>query len=180
MRRFDKGAMMKRFGKTSARWIVAAAALALMVGLGLAACSKALQEVPEAFKKGYEAAEFEKFNSPAEENGLGDTRIWIEGMVGEIKDLDLGISGIAWYTIVKDKDGKEWYVILDYDYLYPNGDGKQKYTALKGHTACITSVYMGYSSVYEAPAIMLIRLFDENTGEIVASKAGTATYGFAE
>lgn len=154
--------------------------LALAAGLTLAGCSKTLQEIPEAFTEGFEAAEFETFNSPAEENGLGNTPIWIEGIVGELTDVDMGVAGTSWHAMVTDNDDNAWLVIMDMEDLYPDADGKQKYSVVVGHTVCVTGVYLGYSVLVDAPGVVLVRLFDRESGDIITSVYGTARYGSGE
>ena len=163
-----------------ARRALAMCVLAIAAGMTLAACSKALQDVPAAFTEGYEAADFATFSTPAGENGLRDTLIWFEGTVGELAEAGMGLAGTSWHAMVTDADGNAWLVIMDVDGFYPDGDGKQMYEALVGHTVCITGAYLGYSVSEEAPGVALIRLFDRESGTIVVSAYGTARYESGE
>ena len=45
------------------------------------ASSDAKSNLPNDFFDNYEEAKFDKFNSPASENGLADTSVWIEGKI---------------------------------------------------------------------------------------------------
>lgn len=165
---------------TPVRRVLVACMLALAAGLAFAGCSKALQNVPETFTEGYEAADFAKFNSPAGENGLRDTLVWFEGTVGELTDASMGLAGTSWHAMVKDADDNAWLVIMDVDGYYPDGGGRQQYEAVVGHTVCITGAYLGYSVSEGAPGVALIRLFDRESGTVVTSEYGTARYESGE
>ena len=115
-------------------------------------------DIPAGFTKGYEQAEFEKYNSPAEENGLGGSKIWIEGTVENV----FTSSGASAANIIIEDDNK-WLVILDSE------DEESTYEELEGNVVCMVGVYEGFSDVYQQPTMILNKLFDENSGDIINS-----------
>ena len=142
--------------------------LAVMMLLAVSGCGakEELKEVPAGFCSNYEEAVFDKFNSNASENGLGGTKVWVEGTYKEILTMDT--EGLTmYYTTFKAKDGHEWVLMLD---AYPAAP-KEPYEKLYGHTLCAKGSYEGYSSVYAMPVIYLHSLYDRNTGSILGSAA---------
>ena len=73
----------------------------LVLVLALSSCSKNIQENQAAEGDSvrfdligeFERADREKFNSPAEENGLGGTRIFMDGTIRDINSEQSSISG---------------------------------------------------------------------------------------
>jgi hypothetical protein len=62
-----------------------------------------LFDIPEGFTEGYEKADYDKFNSYASENGLADTKIWIEGRVEELVDIKIDSDDseqVAYYYVI--------------------------------------------------------------------------------
>lgn len=125
-----------------------------------------LKTVPSGFYKKFEQAKFSKFNSYASENGLGGTKIWIEGSFSEVNTLDSeGITILL--AVFKDTDGHEWLLGLDVDEL----TSKEVYNEFVDHRILVTGVYDGYSDVYEMPVVYLTQLYDRVTGNITSSAA---------
>lgn len=149
--------------------------LAILLVLSFAGCShssstepekETLKTVPSGFYKKFEQAEFNKYNSHASENGLGGTKIWIEGSFTEVNTLDSdGVKLLL--AVFKDTDGHEWLLGLDVDEVTP----KEVYDKLADHQILITGVYDGYSDVYEMPVVYLTQLYDRVTGNITSSAA---------
>ena len=149
--------------------------LAMLLILSFAGCSKGgsnkpeketLKTVPSGFYKKFEKAKFEKYNSYASENGLGGTKIWIEGSYEEVNTLDSEGMKIL-LAVFKDLDGHEWILGLDVDAL----TSKDIYDGLTEHRILVTGVYDGYSDVYEMPVVWLTQLYDRTTGNITSSAA---------
>ena len=63
--------------------------LAVMMLLAVSGCGakEELKEVPAGFCNNYEEAVFDKFNSNASENGLGGTKVWVEGTYKDRKSV---------------------------------------------------------------------------------------------
>ena len=142
--------------------------LAVMMMWVFAGCGakEELKEVPEGFCKGYEEAVFDKFNSNASENGLGGTKIWLEGSYKEILTMDT--EGMTlYYAVFKTHDNHEWLLMLD---AYPAAP-KEPYEKLYGHKIRVVGTYEGYSSVYAMPVIYLHSLYDRSNGAIIGSAA---------
>ena len=125
---------------------------------------------------GYEFGEFDRFNSLASENGLGDTMIWFNGTYDAVNTMDLpevkaGLQ--TYFATVTDEDGHEWFVQLDLNELEPI----EKYTELEGHRLCIVGQYQGYSQLYDLPAVLMADIFDRTTGNMVSSSWFASLYG---
>ena len=95
---------------------------------------------------GYEEADYEKFNSPAEENGLGGIPIYVEGTV----ETKVTAKKVLAFTLRQD-DGNYWVVsVTD----RPKKDRKivddviDKYVRVFGE-------YVGYSDTYKMPALAM-------------------------
>ncbi len=128
--------------------------------------SEDLFDVPSGFYRNYEEAEYDKFNSYARDNGLEDTKIWIEGLsdgVMTMKSDDMDI----YYTTIEQEDGRKWLVGLDTSIMSIAGD----YEGIKGHVLCFRGSYRGFSDVYEMPAMCMTKMFDRTTGTIISSAA---------
>ena len=96
--------------------------------------------------EGYEKAEFDKFNSYAEENGLSGTKVFIYGEVTKISSID----DVA-YAMVKTSDG-EWNVIFG----YRSTDELKDLYLHKGIYAI--GAYTGFSEKLKSPSITLDRV----------------------
>ena len=122
-------------------------------------------ETPSGFTDGAEFADFDKFNSPASENGLGGTLVWVIGSYNDIFTIDA--DGISTYcAFFTDEDGNRWLLILDMDYFTT----VDKYEAMIGHSICVVAQYEGYSGTYNTPDIYAKQIFDRSTGSNVVSQ----------
>lgn len=127
-----------------------------------------MYDVPAGLTEGYEFGNFGTYNSPAEENGLGDTMVWFDGSFDTVNTVDLPDvkAGLQIYVAtVTDEDGHNWLVELDCNEYEPI----DKYTALEGHKLCILGQYQGFSGVYQMPAVMMEKIFDQTTGNMISS-----------
>jgi|GEM_PF-973283 len=92
---------------------------------------------------GYEYGKYEKFNSPASENGLGDTKIYIYGECTEIVSRQGSVA-----CFVENGD-EEWLVSLwNVDMV-----GEKDFSFLVHKEIYIFGMYTGYSNVVQKPAI---------------------------
>ncbi len=130
-----------------------------------------LKDVPPGFCTGYEEAEFERFNSFASENGLGDSRIWIQGSYEDVSALE-NEGTHTLYAIVTDDENNQWVVPLDIKELSANID----YQTLFGHTLVFRGVYTGYSKLFNMPVINMMGIYDRNTGDLINSIAFNQIY----
>lgn len=116
---------------------------------------------------GFEFADYEKYNSPASENGLGGTLIYVDGVV---KTKVTAENVLA--MVVNQEDGKSWVVsVTD----RPEEDGHIVDELLEKNIR-IFGVYQGYSSVYNMPAMAVA---DENGKIEVENEDGSFKEGFA-
>lgn len=161
--------------------MIAAIMAVLVCGVMLAGCkqeaktSNTSQETvnkgstSENFCDGYELADFDKFNSPASENGLGGTFIYIDGTVGEIETTNIDI-GDALNCVVTTEDGKQWSVLLSFSI----GSTKENYINFVGEKAVVCGIYNGYSGKLNMPAMDMVKMINKNTGEVKEGFGATA------
>ena len=99
----------------------------------------------------YEKAEYDKFNSPASENGLGDTLIYFEGVISLFDVLEATDVEEIYIYIVDDYNGNRW--------LATSYEGVN---IVDGALVRAFGSYQGVSGKYEdLPSIVLIRLQTE-------------------
>ncbi|MBQ7794677.1 MAG: hypothetical protein IJ366_09215 [Clostridia bacterium] len=105
----------------------------------------------------FEYADYDTYNLPAEENGLGGAKIYIDGYVDKmIVDDDSAVA-----TLISDD--KEWLLCwTEIDYFMSLKEDSLK--GLKGGNYRVFGYYMGYSEAYNAPTINVIRSTDMETG----------------
>ncbi|MBQ9006641.1 MAG: hypothetical protein IJ092_09750 [Atopobiaceae bacterium] len=124
--------------------------------------------MPQGFTSDYPFGEFATYNSFASENGLGDTMVRVSGSYDNATTYDLPevSPGMQMYhALMTDEGGNTWLLQLDWN-MYDPIDG---YAALECHALCVTGQYQGYSEVYEAPAILVEKVFDRTTGDVLYS-----------
>lgn len=103
---------------------------------------------------GYKAAEHKIYNSPAEENGLGGTKLYIDGVFENISDNP------AIYALLNDGENK-WVIRFA-------SEPEIKLEALKGfegQRVRVFGVYQGFSGKLKAPSAYCIKLTLTDTGE---------------
>ncbi len=133
-----------------------------------------LYDIPKGLSSKYEKADFDKYNSPASENGLGGQMIWIEGIQSPLEKLTLKTGGTI-YCSVFNSDGNEWIVVLDESPFMGEGD-IDTYENMVGHTVAVFGSYQGFSNVYEMPSLHAITIYDRETGTKMTSGFGTYAY----
>ena len=113
-----------------------------------------------SFIEGYEKAEFEKYNSFASENGLGDTRIYLHCTLDktEVLSADDTESLLGYIT---DDGGNIWLAQL---HVIPIVS-KSSFESYIGKPLIMRGVYSGYSAVKEMPVFVLDELLVKETGE---------------
>lgn len=117
--------------------------------------SSRADELLEAYEKGepltpFHEAEYEAYNSPAEENGLGDDTLLLYGVIkGYVRDGDV----IGFY--LEQDDGNTWLVACG----IRNGIGKDTtgkknvFDDLEGEEIELYCTYMGFSEKYKLPTV---------------------------
>jgi hypothetical protein len=113
------------------------------------------------FTKGYELAEFSKFNSPASENGLGDTPIYINCVIDNTEVMTVGEQQMI-LGYLTDSSGHKWMCMLNTTVF----DSESNFKNIVGKDVVLCGIYSGYSSVKQMPVIELNKLYVKNTGEI--------------
>ena len=118
-------------------------------------------EIPADFISGYKEAEYSKYNSPASENGLGGSLIYIEGTLKKTEILDTdGTPSIFGY--VADADGNTWLVMMNCVPIVT----ETHFDAAIGKTVVCTVVYDGYSGTYNLPFAILNELMILENGTV--------------
>lgn len=113
-----------------------------------------------AFVKGYEKAEFEKYNSNASENGLGGTKIYFNGEITKTEILNAdGTTSILGY--VKDDSNNNWLVQLH----FVPAVSETQYDGIVGKDIVLRGVYSGFSGTKKLPVVVLDELLVKETGE---------------
>ncbi len=118
-------------------------------------------KVPHNFTDGYELADFSKFNSPASENGLGGTKIYLDCIIDKssIIDTDEG-KQIVGYLI--DSDKNNWVALLHTTVVV----NENEYSSIVGKPLVFCGVYDGYSETEKMPFVYLDELCVKETGAI--------------
>lgn len=101
---------------------------------------------------GFEVAEYEKFNSYASENGLGDTLIYIEGKVLNQTKLGDDSEFPELGLVVEQKDGNRWCVSVISD---------SEIEGITDENVKIFGTYLGFSDVMNLPGLAVV-VEDEN------------------
>ena len=112
----------------------------------------------------FEKAEYDKFNSYASENGLGDTLIYIDGIVLNQTIFDNSDSEIPLLAlVVEQEDGNRWSVSVP---------SNNKIERIEGKNVRIFGTYMGFSDVMNLPAMGVVSCDDENKARIDIEENG--------
>lgn len=112
----------------------------------------------------YLYADFDTYNSPAEENGLKDTKIYIVCNEFGTEGYHYIDSPIP-YAIAKSADGGSWEIGLA---LFSGMEGEsylwesQKDKLIGAGQTIIYGVYLGYSNKFNRPLIMAEQIENEN------------------
>ena len=148
--------------------------------------------VPFIFIDEYEDArnEYEKFNSPASENGLGGTYIYITGVLKSITLLDPSYvfketyhdtreeaekymddqSGSAIYYATIATEAGDWIVMMDSAvYLDPKA-----YSDFLGKKVFVNGSYSGFSDKWKVPVITGMCFYDLETEKEMRTIIGNA------
>ena len=119
-------------------------------------------DVPNDFITGYEKAEFDKYNSPASENGLGDSRIYFYCTLDKTEILEAdGTTSILGY--VTDDAGNKWLIQLH----FVPAVSKTSFDSYVGKELVLRGVYSGFSGTKEMPVVVLDEMIVLDTGENV-------------
>lgn len=119
-----------------------------------------------SFTDGYTLAEFSKYNSPASQNGLGDTPIYINCSITKTEVMKAGdYQMILGY--LKDDSGNQWLAMLNATVF----DSESTFKNLVGKNLVFCGVYSGYSDAKNMPVIELAQLRVNDTGDIITGIA---------
>ena len=122
---------------------------------------KSLAEI-DSYTYGFEKAEFSKYNSPASENGLGDTAIYLNGVLTDVEYMDTE-SGEIILGYITDEDNNAWLSIMHTTSLV----GKRIYARAIGKQVTILGIYGGFSEVKKMPSLFLYELRIDDSGETI-------------
>lgn len=117
---------------------------------------------PSSFTKNYEEAEFDKYNSPADKNGLGGSMVYLNGTYSEVTSFES--SGFEYYqAIFTDRDENNWSIWLGVGGL----DEKETYDTLVDQPICILANYQGYSETNKMPSLAVKAIYNKLTDESI-------------
>lgn len=91
----------------------------------------------------YEYADFDAYNSPAEENGLGDKEVYIQGELTDIKYLETMI-----YLVVSVGENQNWMCGQE-----NKGEVTDEIQNLLNQDITVYGIYLGYSEKTEMPGL---------------------------
>lgn len=113
------------------------------------------------FIEGFELAKFSKYNSPASENGLGGTKIYLQAKLDgvDVVKTDAGTDII--YGFFTDNNGHRWYSTLNVTLF----DDTSNYNNLIEKPLVVCGIYQGYSEKYKVPAFDMYKLMNLDTGD---------------
>lgn len=118
----------------------------------------------QEFTKGFELADFSKYNSPASENGLGETPVYINCTITEVEVMDVENSIAKAIVGYATDDGKNQWIILLNGTIF---DNESTFKNIIGQPLILCGIYQGYSNVKNMPNINLSKLYVKNTGDII-------------
>ena len=116
----------------------------------------------DSYTYGLEKAEFSKFNSPASENGLGGTAVYLKGVLTEVDYMDTE-SGEIILGYITDEDNNAWLSIMHTTSLV----GKRIYARAIGKQVTILGIYGGFSEVKKMPSLYLYELRIDDLGDTI-------------
>ena len=120
------------------------------------------KETLEQFINGYDNAVFDDYNSPASENGLGDSRIYIYCTLDKTEILEAdGTTSILGY--VTDETDNEWLIQLH----FVPAVSKTAFDTYVGKELILRGVYSGFSGTKKMPVVVLDEMIVLATGENV-------------
>ena len=120
------------------------------------------KETLEQFINGYDNAVFDDYNSPASENGLGDSRIYIYCTLDKTEILEAdGTTSILGY--VTDETDNEWLIQLH----FVPAVSKTAFDTYVGKELILRGVYSGFSGTKKMPVVVLDEMIVFATGENV-------------
>lgn len=125
----------------------------VIIFCSVSGCSTETKEgnLPENID-GYEYAEFERFNSYAEDNGLGGTKVYIFGTLDKVDEKDDVVYGNV------KTDAGNWSVIFGYSQIDEIKD------VFQNNEIYAFGVYSGYSDLLKTPDIYLEKV---KCGEVI-------------
>lgn len=120
------------------------------------------KEALEQFINGYEKAIFDDYNSPASENSLGESRIYIYCRLDKTEILE--VDGTTWILgYVSDGSDNEWLIQLH----FVPAVSKTSFDTYIGKKLALRGVYSGFSETKQMPVVVLDEMIVLDTGENV-------------
>lgn len=113
------------------------------------------------FINGFERADYEAMNSFASDNGLGNSKVWLDGSFSSIEEVSIN-NQIGYISTLRDSDGHDWLLMLEIDTF----GYRETYEKFLNKKVILTGVYTGYSNLQKAPCISLYKIREidgENT-----------------
>ena len=114
----------------------------------------------QTFTEGYEKANFTKFNSPAIENGLKGTKIYIQGILKKTEILETSESNVI-LGFIEDDEKNTWLAELSFIPIVTENE----YDSAINNSIVCNVVYSGFSNKYEMPVVVLDEMLVLDSGE---------------
>lgn len=121
------------------------------------------EETLEQFVTSYEKAEFVKYNSPASENGLGNSKIYFLCTLDKTEIFETNESYSIILGYATDESGNQWLIEL---HIIPIVS-KTTFDSYIGKNIVLRGVYDGFSETKEMPVVILDEMIALDTGEEV-------------
>lgn len=119
-------------------------------------------EIPAGFTDGYEKAEFAKYNSPASENGLEGSKIYLNCTLDKTEVLEAdGTTSIIGY-VTDDSDNK-WLIQLH----FVPAVSENAFDSYVQKELVVRGAYIGFSETKKMPVLVLDEMFVLDIGENV-------------
>ncbi|MBQ4088002.1 MAG: hypothetical protein IJC78_07140 [Clostridia bacterium] len=125
----------------------------LLCSCGNAEIEKAKFQSPEVIEE-YILAEYETYNSPAKENGLGGTKIYIDGVFNKVSD------DAAIYAMLNDGE-HNWSICFGTEPEWTLDDVK----IFEGQRVRVFGIYTGFSGKFHVPTVLCVKFTLADTGE---------------
>lgn len=116
----------------------------------------------QEFIKGFELAEYSKYNSSASENGLGGTKIYFSAVLDKVEVVDTDNSIDAFGGYFTDKDSNKWFGMMSTALT----DSLDDYANFKGKDLIVCGIYEGYSEKLKMPVIQLYKMADIHSAAV--------------
>ncbi len=109
---------------------------------------------------GYRYGDYDIFDSYAKDNGLGDTKIYIDGILKEpTEKLKSMVADKYFVYLLEQEDGKQWMVFMGYKPIHSESLIKE----LVGKQVRVFAIYQGKSEKMLIPSVQMVNYTDRSS-----------------